>query len=1505
MLLLLKYLSFPILQHQMGRHAEAIALLREGENDLEDGSVLLFSMLLQAVAIKMVELESPARVDTDSVDPMEQARQDWAAEDDHDVPAQEGTLDALCSRLFSAFENMSDSDKAVAMAAAASDASGGATANTNEGGGVADGTETNGAVFSGAVCAYVKHIRDSLPDPKEGVEAHWGAWMKLTERCRQLYEQCTGVVTPLPVDCLSVCLEASLGGDLDKKLVSKMADEVLEVDPENGVALVSRGCVLSCLRPPDFAVATGTNMAERQIERSRAADCLKRGLTTFSACSLGWMVLGKLRQEEGVFAEAVDAFSRAAQAAVKDNGVGKDLSQIKFQANVSKIEALAKMKKIMQAWEGVKKLELEAPNTNDSVRIKRIVGVKGALLAAEGRWKEVAEMLKSGSEGLGNHLYPWSLLKLGRTEEAMTIFETKLSRAQDDGSVCSDGELWASLGFVYTQVGGEFITNKKFAFKHLLQGAKLNPGLALAFRGLGAYYLNQDLQDRAVQCMQKALKLDPNDADAGQALSAVYVKSEQWTLATALWESCVDIDKGAIWAWKNLARMHLSKQHFRATNLVVLDIDNVEDGGLPQSADAVHGDISHASNACRCFQQIIRVEPKHLDAWVGLGESYFLQGRQLASYKSFLRAEELAKESREVEDNGRTSVLVTVSFFLGRVESAMGKYDTAIAHMQLPMETSNRNILIASTYAEILFKAAQTYTIQGLSKRAYSCLKEGVKVIDRSIGEKPDMKYLYKLKGHLATYSYMCATWVVDDSSSVAEDDDLLQNVSCMQFVASGTVAYQKLITILENELAEESDTDVKKRLHEEVQSTHYDLATNYLFQASAYNILMCESAGLLSSHTYFENQVGTLLRDACATLKLVVQGDPCNSLGWNALGHAAKQQPSAGMSAFFQQHCFIRAIQLDALPSAWMNLSTLYMQMRRPELAHQSLLELQKFYASSPKMWTSYGLLAEFGLSTRNGIQTDPTEAYKLALERQPLQDANLGLGYNAAVSEIQADSAVLASKADVEERSSLISRAKAALITFIDREPNNPYALNLLGVIMQEHAHYAQSIHHFEAALAAVELLRERWAKKMLPDTELMAFNTAVVRVRQNMAYSLAMSGKNGSYAAIVKCLAFDGIPLQHPFLSLIRAKALQREGRLGEALEDLQASKNAAAAGGSAGPAMRMRLTECTIRIITEAVLRSDQNADAYLNQLTQVCRELSAISRNEMSDERCLQASINVWRTVIACATALSNWTLAEHGISRLRLLERAPSTTSYELLVLLSRKRGDEAAVRRYARMAVHQQPHCARARKLLQKHVIADYANRSNLALEYPPILNCSIGNMAAQQADAHVSTSAAHHADSLFLHSLSMLTQGPCSGENEERGQHNVEKDAFRWLLKAAHVDPVRYAWILASLRKGDTVSSLSSDEGPPCHSSLVALCAAATAASNSDSESESGVPPSEGGQHACEAASRCLQEGTTAGDTAAEDALELLRNAVRNDAQDSASWKCMAAIYLAHGSF
>ncbi len=139
-------------------------------------------------------------------------------------------------------------------------------------------------------------------------------------------------------------------------------------------------------------------------------------------------------------------------------------------------------------------------------------------------------------------------------------------------------------------------------------------------------------------------------------------------------------------------------------------------------------------------------------AWVGLGEAYLLQGRYLASYKSLLRAEQLAPKSRSGGggggDGGTTTTTttpaplirhdeedvvvgnnaaattttaatsVTICFFLGIVESALGKHDEAISHMKLPMEKEgHRNLLVAGRYVEILFQAAQVYTIRGLSQR--------------------------------------------------------------------------------------------------------------------------------------------------------------------------------------------------------------------------------------------------------------------------------------------------------------------------------------------------------------------------------------------------------------------------------------------------------------------------------------------------------------------------------------------------------------------------------------------------------------------------------------------------------------------------------------------------------------------------------------------------------------------------------------------------------------------
>jgi tetratricopeptide (TPR) repeat protein len=91
------------------------------------------------------------------------------------------------------------------------------------------------------------------------------------------------------------------------------------------------------------------------------------------------------------------------------------------------------------------------------------------------------------------------------------------------------------------------------AITYLLRAAKSNPHFSPCFSKLGDYYVSveQD-QIRATKCYQRAILLDPSNAEATKALVEIYIQNEKQTEADALLKNyCVANPRNA-WAHKLL-----------------------------------------------------------------------------------------------------------------------------------------------------------------------------------------------------------------------------------------------------------------------------------------------------------------------------------------------------------------------------------------------------------------------------------------------------------------------------------------------------------------------------------------------------------------------------------------------------------------------------------------------------------------------------------------------------------------------------------------------------------------------------------------------------------------------------------------------------------------------------------------------------------------------------------------------------------------------------------------
>ncbi|CAN6453845.1 unnamed protein product [Victoria cruziana] len=99
------------------------------------------------------------------------------------------------------------------------------------------------------------------------------------------------------------------------------------------------------------------------------------------------------------------------------------------------------------------------------------------------------------------------------------------------------------------------------AAEHLILSVKLNPSNGPAFRLLGHYYSQEsvDLQ-RACKCYQRAITINPDDSEAGEALCDLLDRGGNLSMQMTICHEAVEKSSRAFWAWRRLGYLQVAEK---------------------------------------------------------------------------------------------------------------------------------------------------------------------------------------------------------------------------------------------------------------------------------------------------------------------------------------------------------------------------------------------------------------------------------------------------------------------------------------------------------------------------------------------------------------------------------------------------------------------------------------------------------------------------------------------------------------------------------------------------------------------------------------------------------------------------------------------------------------------------------------------------------------------------------------------------------------------------------
>ncbi|CAM8985824.1 unnamed protein product [Rhodiola kirilowii] len=295
-----------------------------------------------------------------------------------------------------------------------------------------------------------------------------------------------------------------------------------------------------------------------------------------------------------------------------------------------------------------------------------------------------------------------------------------------------------NIGLSFWEKGGEVWRQK--AADHFLISAKLNPQNSVAFKYLGQFYenqLNDASTERAVKCYQRAVALNPNDSESGEALCNLLDKGGKFSLEIAVCQEASKSSPRAFWATRRLGYFQVHQKKW--------------------------------SEAVQSLQHAIRGYPTSADLWESYGRAIDLE-------------------------NSRVFALVES----GNVHMMLGLFRKAVEQFRRAMEISPQNISTHYGLASALFGLAKDCNSLGAYGWASSLLEEASKLGVSSKFFTGNESSLWKLHGDILFTLAKCYPWRKEEVLSHDKDafhtSILAWKQKCYSAAISARMSFQKAL---------------------------------------------------------------------------------------------------------------------------------------------------------------------------------------------------------------------------------------------------------------------------------------------------------------------------------------------------------------------------------------------------------------------------------------------------------------------------------------------------------------------------------------------------------------------------------------------------------------------------------------------------------------------------------------------------------------------------------------
>lgn len=302
--------------------------------------------------------------------------------------------------------------------------------------------------------------------------------------------------------------------------------------------------------------------------------------------------------------------------------------------------------------------------------------------------------------------------------------------------------------------GDESKQFKERAAEHFLASAKLNPSDSAAFRMLGHYYsqVSMDSQ-RAAKCYQRAVTLNPDDAEAGEGLCDLLDGSGKETLEISVCREASEKSPRAFWAFRRLGYLLVQQNKW--------------------------------TEAVQSLQSAIRGYPTCADLWEALGLAYQRLGMFTAAVKSFGRAIEL-------EDSKVFSLIES-----GNILLLLSSYRQGVEQFRHALEIAPRNVSAHFGLASCLLAWSRECVNSGEFCWGAALLEEASDIAIAATCITENLSSTWKLHGDIQIAYAKCFPWQDEKNKDNLDEETFIASINhwkktCLLAATSAKRSYQR-----------------------------------------------------------------------------------------------------------------------------------------------------------------------------------------------------------------------------------------------------------------------------------------------------------------------------------------------------------------------------------------------------------------------------------------------------------------------------------------------------------------------------------------------------------------------------------------------------------------------------------------------------------------------------------------------------------------------------------------